>query len=679
MARSVNTKRGVELHQALHGYADGHRQLAISTKLEPSDSKLLLTFSDISGPGGKPDSEGYLTGYPLSGSGLFALSRTWLALEMPRPGCVWTHTLLVRLADLAIIDSFEELSKNFRYPDNRYELENYNAPLEIFLSDYSTGPVQIPEMGALLLKELYSSPHRRVLVERPEVFSDEIVLAVWSQQWPRLRRAFSFCSLSTRDRSSNGIEFDLQLVPRKFFSVARQAEDTREDYVCSPIHEDWLLRALRDLERPNDDGLRSFLKLVGSDVEGGREAFRPLCTLFTELKEGYGGQTMLRRALVTLEEEPSLSTARTARGVVANAVTANVNNVDDVELSFLWKNIEHVDKELLSKCGTNIVQALWRRKPEGFEKGSWHNATQRGLIDGAIESTELSELLCHLIDAPELENVALRLRPAIMQEALYWRNATELERSINVAAGSPSRDKSLEAMIMARRKELPGLAVSSFGEKDVLSVIESLISSNLDTAIIQPWMIEATHDPSGIANFLRDSQELDLTFLTMIAGCVSEDLIPDIEGEDPWLIALRNAGALGSGDPLDLRLAVVVLSRALGGTSRSPGGLVRAGFESVDNAVADHRLPEELWQKLERHLPRSIFWFDWGRTHRIRSAVVDVFAKGRLPAEEFVQVTQDSGVFKDLVRQMSLSRAGRSYLEEVVRYLNSGEKLSSTK
>ena len=374
---------------------------------------------------------------------------------MPRPGCVWTHTLLVRFADLAVIESLEELNRHFRCPKNRKEVDKYNGMLELFLHEQSTRPVQITEREAVILQELYKSPNKRVLIERPDAFPDELVLALWSQQWPRLRRSFSFCSLCTRDRSSNGIDFDLQMFSASFSGVARQASDAHEANGHVSAQDDWLLRALRDLERPNDKGLRSFFKLVGSDMEGGREAFKPLCTLFAGLEEEYGGPTMLGQALATLKSEPSLSSARTARAVVGNMVTTNIEHVDEVELSFLWKNIEYVDKGLLSKHGTNVVRALWRRTPEGFDKVRWQNATQRWLIDRTVETTELSELLSLIIDVPELEELALRMRPKIVREVAFWRNAAELEKAVEAAAAvSFSRYESIEAMMLARRREL---------------------------------------------------------------------------------------------------------------------------------------------------------------------------------------------------------------------------------
>lgn len=671
MACNVKSECGVEIHQALHGYSDGHRQLANSTKLEPSDTKVLLRLSDISGPGAKPGSDGYLTGYPLAESGFFALSRTWLAIDMPRPGCVWTHTLLVKFADLAVIRSLEELNKFFTYPEHRSQFEKFNAPMEFVSADSPNRSIPITEVEALVLRELYGNPTRRLLIERPASNSDELVLALWSQQWPRLRRSFSFCSLCTRDRSSSGINFDLQMFPVDFSNIAGLISPPSDDHSQVSIHDDWVERALRDLELPNGENLRSFLKLIGSDVEGGREAFMPLCTLFAALEEITDGSASLGQALATLESEPTLSGARTARTAVANAATRNIDYIDDVELSFLWKNIEFVNEELLSKHGPVAVWTLWRRKPDGIDKLDVHNATQQRLIDKAVKTIELSELIGHIAGIPGLQDSAVRLRPELMQEVSFWKNATELEKPIEVAAASSHRRECLEAMILAERNESPNLAVKYLGERDILSVVVSLINRNADVADLKTWIKAATRNPAGITEMMLESKELNLTFLTMVASCLSEESIPNHKGRDPWLIALKHAEV--EDKQIDLKLAVFLLNRAFGGESRSPGGLVRIGFESVDRAVVERCIPEVLWRKLEKHLPQPIFWFYWSRSHRLRTAVVRLFVDQSLPVDEFIQITTNIDVFGDLSRQMSWSLSGRNYLKKVMQTLKSEE------
>src|SRR5579872_1415199 len=87
--------RPIYAHQTLHGYGDGHQLLASSIDLPTAQSSALLVMSDLSGPGFRRGYESYLTGYPLGGAGVYCIARTWFAPELSRPGCVWTHSILL--------------------------------------------------------------------------------------------------------------------------------------------------------------------------------------------------------------------------------------------------------------------------------------------------------------------------------------------------------------------------------------------------------------------------------------------------------------------------------------------------------------------------------------------------------------------------------------------------------
>ena len=84
------------VHQAVHGYAKGHVELATSTKLRSDDSDLLTRLSDLSGALLQDrEFDSYLTLYPLPSTAFYVVARTWLDREAPRPGCVLTHSLLI--------------------------------------------------------------------------------------------------------------------------------------------------------------------------------------------------------------------------------------------------------------------------------------------------------------------------------------------------------------------------------------------------------------------------------------------------------------------------------------------------------------------------------------------------------------------------------------------------------
>src|SRR5947207_4109313 len=93
------------VHQLLHGYSQGHRLLASSTRLPDDLTRVILRMSDLSGPNIVPGFEDYLSGYPLRALDAYAFARTWYAPEMKRPGCVWTHTLVVPNESLSAVHS----------------------------------------------------------------------------------------------------------------------------------------------------------------------------------------------------------------------------------------------------------------------------------------------------------------------------------------------------------------------------------------------------------------------------------------------------------------------------------------------------------------------------------------------------------------------------------------------
>src|ERR1044072_9861526 len=105
------------IHQCLHGYGDGHQLLQSSTRLPAKAHQLLLTMSDMSGPSMISGFQSYLTGYAVPGTNWYAFAKTWYANEMRRPGCVWTHTLLIESADLSKIDDLGILLNFFERPE----------------------------------------------------------------------------------------------------------------------------------------------------------------------------------------------------------------------------------------------------------------------------------------------------------------------------------------------------------------------------------------------------------------------------------------------------------------------------------------------------------------------------------------------------------------------------------
>lgn len=119
------------IEQTLYGYNKGHGLLASSFPVRPNNnSSLMSVLSDWTGFRNELGEDSYMTFYPLSNGEKYAFAKTWYAEEMERPGCVWTHTLIVDLKEMDRNFDFRVLDDFFRRPQ-KDDYEFYQHKIEI--------------------------------------------------------------------------------------------------------------------------------------------------------------------------------------------------------------------------------------------------------------------------------------------------------------------------------------------------------------------------------------------------------------------------------------------------------------------------------------------------------------------------------------------------------------------
>src|SRR5262249_13594723 len=152
----------------------------------------------------------YLTGLPLIESRQFALIRTWPAPEMPRPGCVWSHVILIDFRLLSFHGDLSDFLELLRRPDPT-EMSAYSERLT--LRPARQRKIE-PNRDALfdLISQYYSSDEVFLPPNTSPEARDATIFAVWSQQWPRLRLSFTFrTAMGDARRRSELINYDVQV------------------------------------------------------------------------------------------------------------------------------------------------------------------------------------------------------------------------------------------------------------------------------------------------------------------------------------------------------------------------------------------------------------------------------------------------------------------------------------
>jgi len=182
--------------QLVFGYREGHELLGGSVEVGPRLASDLLPHTDARF---EDDSPHYLVGLPVSELDAYMLVRIWPAPELPRPGAVWAHALLIPPR----LDSFEpfEAVRHFRRPE-RDSLDSYDEPLQIeFESQQRVADVP-PVLMQLLCEVVYAESNPTPVIVWPHSEdSERALLALWRGMPSPERSTLSF---RTRGRARSG-------------------------------------------------------------------------------------------------------------------------------------------------------------------------------------------------------------------------------------------------------------------------------------------------------------------------------------------------------------------------------------------------------------------------------------------------------------------------------------------
>lgn len=256
------------IHQVLHGYRNGHNMLASSIHLLPKDDDLLKVMSDWSEYAGGVDGDSsYITAYPLKESGLYVVAKTWYAEEKERPGCVWTHSLVLDFSQIDASFDFRSLLSLFRRPvDGKYD--SYSEPIDFSVSDVD----RVSSTGGMpdLIKWMYLYVH--VLQPTPETFIVEsasedyqnLCLSFMQQLPLSILKKRSFSSGSGAGRSIYDSPFSLQFTSRAGIRLS----NLKEVNSLTISNFDSGIASICSANAKGKQDISEFIRLFDSDING---------------------------------------------------------------------------------------------------------------------------------------------------------------------------------------------------------------------------------------------------------------------------------------------------------------------------------------------------------------------------------------------------------------------------
>ncbi len=693
-AIDIETSGGgpLQVAQALHGYRNGHELLAASLPLTKDGDRALLELSDLSGSAARTRGfESYITGYPVPGEHLYAFARTWLATGSGRPGSVWTHTLLLTPEQLEL-QGVANLANSFRRPLTLEQASDYESPLVINTREVAEPlhrqvPSQLTRHSTWtdeILEALYSDGSSTVPILVPAASSseyEELLLHIWSLQWPELRERFSFCTGSLSLRQVAGRPYDLQVIPQDR-AIARDASSGGyvliEGHHIHPTSTTWT-----DDLRPHHDVMpqaRTFTWRLGPELEPERLSFGRLAQihrLAQDVSNPSDWQSLLE---VVREWYPRRSSARALKSWAldesGSSPAGRLTNLDRLSVLSRLTGVSAFPGWGRS-LATAFSESLLEPDPEfgvflsefpAFATAPAREALLR-LSDEHLDADAFTTLI-----RSSPEDVALKgldLRPSIVGHSALWRSES------------------------ARRKALTWLPASEIDEPLLTVMVRAVVAADQPVGLRDlsdcagDLVIDAAFDVLGEGTESSGALQASPEWLSTLRGYPERGVSWLARGERPSAVLsrfvlerLRPEGrqtrALTSSrwveivrsiDPYTAEgSSVHAFALGVGFHDKDPSAssLVAEVFQTVHQLAEEGRLDDEDWDKLEFVLPGSRWLLRLtrdsgpGRARTLRRAVVEAFERRDWPVATFLEAVRDTALLATIVTENIRTWSGRA-------------------
>lgn len=628
----MDDKNIINFDQCVHGYDHGHKMLSSSLQLPKETLNMLLKMSDASISGFSASSSPYITGYPLNEIGAYALSKTWPAPELERPGCVWTQTIIIDYSDLAQIMNLSLLLDLFEKP-SRNSLNNFSR--SIIFDNTKTcikNNLNVKEELVAILSSIYKHPTENVILPKVS-HADMIIMMIWSQQWPKLRRSFSFRTLVPV--SSNSYSFDIGFNNLNKFHFLDSSELSK-----------WVISATEDLYEQNTD-LKKFLWFYG-----------PYCS---KPKESYPLLVNLHNSLNNDNEEEGLSDAihlvlnwkEVPSKLLFKVVSKSLFFLEKNYSSALFFSVSNVMSKLRfngenSSSLLDIFIGIMKRQNPKVILSFIEVCNSDFLINQLYRDMSLSKLIS-IFNKVDHDKV-VEVRPDILLTKDYWNTSKVIHNSVySIIDKDKSSLKSLvNAVAGSKNFNHIDSFISTGGAKVAAVLLESMSDSYRDDNLIN---IIVNHKEYLQKSFY-DLNNISLDLLCSLCVRVNKEYFNYSEVEDDWAYAVSKSKDKINTSQFDL--SIFLFKRAFSKGTPETEKLIRLSLDQVIDSLMKDNMTYKQWQDLLEVIPK-MKWWEWDKCEHVLNSVINLLLDKRIYLNHNTNITS-SFELKERVMKIYKSR-----------------------
>lgn len=689
----------IELHQTLHGYQNGHQLLAGSTELTIGEKKLLLFQSDLSGPNVDEGFDHYLTGYPIAETGRYAFAKTWYAKEMKRPGCVWTHTLLISFSDLGRIPDFNVIESLFVRPViNDYE--SYKQPVSLVVEELiakNETALELNDAVKGMLQGIYLEPDKIAVVPaRNSELHQKSTLDIWSDQWPRLRRNFTFCTGALSLRTIEDKPYDLQIVPQKSVqSLERKNPNIFISYNSSDQAEvEDLITILRG---SSVNKRRKFLWMYGADVDGERKNYLPLLKVFEAINDAQAGLKTISK--VVNHYFSNKAQARLLKAKLFGKDSILLNRFSELEMIrfLLHEEIDfveiaelHIEERLLKLLNNREISL------QSFF-GLWREADQEKISMDFIEhlDIETTDLLETVHEYPELSGLLVKKLTSLADSKKLWELPLVAQRrTLNAIVQSGDLNNGIVTAILEAHSPIILEVYEEIGE-DIVTMSLNWLNKNAHYSLYTEWAKEVSENIALIKNWLKSTKEVSASVYRFIFNNFSFGQIRKLDFSAEKLLSIYNNLTLPSQS--QVFLTIVVFSLGMDAKLNNGESVIQQTFTSLYKFSENSQISKEYWGMVPKEIRYDddddeddyIRWFpflymfrtpkktsnvpDWDYCEILVRTVANTYISRSWNKQGLLITFKEPEAFKKAIKYYQTFNAGIRFLLELVDELQAGK------
>lgn len=659
----------MSIHQAIHGYRDGHRLLSSSLGLGADAARAMLVLSDMSGPSMHPGFDEYLTGYPLPGTDLYVFAKTWYAPEMKRPGCVWTHSLLIPREHISDVYS-NRLVEAFRRPQVDGAERSATVPVA-FESDASLldpEGFENTSIAAMLVSAVLGQPRPVVLAVDTVAQVQPVFLRIWDGLWPSAKARLTFCTGSLMPRTVAGVLMDLQAVPRAIpSSQFRKAASGALllDLQSPGTAEPWVEQVLKASNRGSGT-FRSWME-AAANTDAWRDSTPGLVAIFGQWHQpNWSVDTVLKRVLDAPEITPEirsrlvgmvLDRAGSEKGAIQRRqLLLELCGRRETELTLMTSLLEEHTRRLFAESRSEgLSLALSLLGAELTEVGEQ-------VLRAAVVALKASDLEAFPDSKASFLPTILGANPELASAPELWRRAgsraNEMLSQLDPDKFAENERRAVVEAVLVSCRNAPidvltiDVLIRFAGSDAVFCVLSALVTGELP--ISTQWRSSISARSDAVIEWLQrqstiSSRELEVASLFLSPGSDLQRL------EHVWYVGTSASAAL-------LAPRVAAFGLALAFSSRSISPLLETCFQPTFDALTDTHVDYDAWEWLRGLAPAVSWWRDWDRCERIAVALAHRLEAHKVQLATVFSIARTASAIRKVVGALDADQQTRLYL-----------------